>query len=404
MARWNINPYLYKQFSNDAGEMFDFTMTNIMDGFYNSSLSTTTDGTFKAVCLSGINDEANDGTSTSIKSAQTSSVSFDLSGFFSTNYINIIVRPLQPFGQMIVDPRLHMGNSDMINDIISMHKSSFTARSDYSLKYTDAIQFGQIIECYFEDGSISNSDFKSLRFKQPTGVLLDPTFVELGTALAADGAALDWDWTSASLLGNSTPYDGNLVTVSGTKKYLGSRSSGISPPGFWKSFRKKIEAHIQSEYPELGFKVANLGVTRDLAAAADRGSNKARASGSKHGAGLAQDLYLHTEKYGKYTSYKRFNPILAQDQKLVNSIIRFVSRPEYSRIQWGGAFGSGKRALNIGDTPKGRGELEFHHFEFKNNEIPNLFKGFEAELVKLGIKPSELTGTRALAKLYKKLL
>jgi len=145
-------------------------------------------------------------------------------------------------------------------------------------------------------------------------------------------------------------------------------------------------------------------VTRDLAAAADRGSNKARASGSKHGAGLAQDLYLHTEKYGKYTSYKRFNPILAQDQKLVNSIIRFVSRPEYSRIQWGGAFGSGKRALNIGDTPKGRGELEFHHFEFKNNEIPNLFKGFEAELVKLGIKPSELTGTRALAKLYKKLL
>lgn len=402
MARWNVNPYLYKQFSNSASEMFDFTMTNIMDGFYNSSLSKTTDGTFKAVCLSGINDEANDGTSTSTKSAQTSSVSSDIDGVLSTNYINIVVRPLQPFGKMIVDPRLHKGDSDMVNDIISMHKSSFTARSDYSLKYTDAIQFGQVIDCYFEEGSISNSDFKSLRFKQPTGVLLDLSFVELGSALTSDGAMLDWSF--AALLGNSSPYEGNLVTVSGNKKYLGSRSSGISPPDFWKNFRKKIEAHIQSEYPELGFKVANLGVTRDLAASADRGSNKARASGSKHGAGLAQDLYLHTEKYGKYTSYKKFNPILAQDQKLVDSIIRFVSRPEYSRIRWGGSFGSGKQALNIGDTPKGRGQLEFHHFEFKNNEIPNLFKGHEAELGKLGMKSSELVSTKALAKLYKKLL
>ena len=55
------NPYLYRQFSNNAKEMFNYTMTNLMDSFYDSVMDSSTDGSFKAVCLSGIKTEDNTG-------------------------------------------------------------------------------------------------------------------------------------------------------------------------------------------------------------------------------------------------------------------------------------------------------------------------------------------------------
>ena len=193
-------------------------------------------------------------------------------------------------------------------------------------------------------------------------------------------------------------YDGPLVTVKGSKKYLGKPGTGMSPEGFWDEFRSKLESHINSAYPDLGLKVDNLGVSRDLAKAADPGGNTARVAGSKHGGGFAQDVYLHTKKYGQFTSFKKDNKKLAQDQKLVDSIIDFVA--QYPDIRWGGAFGSGGDALSKGTLPKGRGILEFHHFEFKGSKIPSLFSGHEKELAKVGTKPSELTNTKGLAKLY----
>ena len=51
------NPYLYREFQNNPIEMFDFTMTNIMDNFYDSALNSATEGIFEAVCLSGLRTE-----------------------------------------------------------------------------------------------------------------------------------------------------------------------------------------------------------------------------------------------------------------------------------------------------------------------------------------------------------
>ena len=200
-------------------------------------------------------------------------------------------------------------------------------------------------------------------------------------------------------------YDGPLVTDSNGKKYLGDPGVGMSPPGYWQEFRSKLSAHINKVYPELGFKIDNLGVTRDLAAAADAGSNTARVSGSKHGAGLAQDIYMHTKKYGEYTSYKNDNPKLAKDQKLVDAIISFLETSSYSgKVFWGGAFSSGKRSLKKGQLPKDRGILEFHHFEFANKDMPNYFTKYKDELAKLGLRPGQITSTKALGKLYNMLL
>ena len=204
---------------------------------------------------------------------------------------------------------------------------------------------------------------------------------------------------------NNAAYEGPLVTDSNGKRYLGDPSIGMSPPGYWKEFRSKLNAHINKVYPELGFKIDNLGVTRDLAAAADAGGNTARVSGSKHGAGLAQDIYMHTKKYGEYTSYKNDNPKLAKDQKLVDAIISFLETPSYNgKVFWGGAFSSGKRSLKKGQLPKDRGILEFHHFEFANKDMPNYFTKYKDELAKLGLKPGQITSTKALGNLYNKLL
>jgi len=200
-------------------------------------------------------------------------------------------------------------------------------------------------------------------------------------------------------------YEGPLVTISNGKKYLGDPLIGISPPGYWENFRKKLNSHIDKEYPELGIEIANLGVTRSLGAAADPGTNTARIAGSKHGAGLAQDVYIHTKKYGKFTAYKKDNPKLAKDQKLVDAIISFLNTPEYKdKVYWGGAFSSNKKSLNTGEQPKNRGILEFHHFEFASKDMPKYFTPHEAELVKLGLSSKKITSSKGLAKLYKAIL
>ncbi len=204
---------------------------------------------------------------------------------------------------------------------------------------------------------------------------------------------------------DESSYEGPLVSVANGKKYLGDPSIGMSPPGYWKEFRSKLNAHINKVYPELGFKIDNLGVSRDLGAAADAGGNTARVSGSKHGAGLAQDIYMHTKKYGKYTSYKKDNPKLAKDQKLVDAIISFLETSSYSgKVFWGGAFSSNKRSLKKGQAPKDRGILEFHHFEFADEDMPNYFTKYKDELEKLGINSGQITSTKALGNLYNKLL
>jgi len=196
----------------------------------------------------------------------------------------------------------------------------------------------------------------------------------------------------------SSSYEGPLVTVKGNKKYLGKPRTGLSPDGYWSKFRSDLESHINSAYPELGLKIDNLGVSRDLKQAADPGDNKARVAGSKHGGGFAQDVYFHTDKYGKYTNFRKDNKVLAKDQKLVDSIVDFIDK--YPDLRWGGAFGSGGSSLEKGKAPIGRGVLEFHHFEFKGKEIPKFFAQYKDELAKIGTEPEDLTSTKGLGKLY----
>ena len=195
------------------------------------------------------------------------------------------------------------------------------------------------------------------------------------------------------------------MTVKNGEKYIGNPIIGLSDSGFWEGFRKALEEHIKKDYPKIGIKIEDLGITRDLAQAANAEGNPDRVSGSKHGCGLAQDVKMHTELYGPYEDYKTMNKKLAEDEVLVNAIREFMAKSENSDLVWGGTFGKkGSDTLTIGELPEGRGITEFHHFEFKNSKMPAFFSKHESELEKLGMKSSELTSTTKLGELYNKLL
>ena len=148
--------YMFRLLTTDKGR-YQLTTERLMSEFYRGSNSSETDGTFKAVCLSGIRTDENEGSGTDINDAN-----------ISGKFIDIIVRPLTPFGDILPDPRL-LTDPKQINDAISTHKAMFLAKSDFGFKDQSSISFGQVINCYFEDGSIANSDFSGLRFAEPQG-------------------------------------------------------------------------------------------------------------------------------------------------------------------------------------------------------------------------------------------
>ena len=141
-----------------------------MDGFYDNAMDQSTDGIFKAVCLSGIKTEDNDGGSQSVEDA-----SVDQFG-----YATIILRPLTPFGAMMPDPASYTDPID-INQAILSNGAMFSGRSDFIIDGANMPQFGQIVNCYYEQGSIGASKFTALRFADPKIEEFDERYRDLGS-------------------------------------------------------------------------------------------------------------------------------------------------------------------------------------------------------------------------------
>jgi hypothetical protein len=160
--------YMFRQLTGTTGR-YQLTTERLMSQFYRGSMESSTDGTFKAVCLSGIRTDENEGSGPDINDAN-----------IVGKFIDIIVRPLTPFGDILPDPRL-LTDPNEINNTISIHKTMWTAKSDFGFKDQSAVAFGQVINCYFEDGSIANSDFSGLRFAEPQGAIFDESFLKLST-------------------------------------------------------------------------------------------------------------------------------------------------------------------------------------------------------------------------------
>ena len=224
------NPYLYKQFSNSVADMYDYTMTNLMDGHYDNVMASSTDGTFKAVCLSGIRTGDNGGSGPDANDAS-----------IKGDFIEIIVRPLTPFGSILPNPAAFT-NPKEINDAISTHKAVWLAKSDFESKDQSSISFGQVINCYFENGSIENSDFSGLRFAEPQGETYDDSILKLASIKGVAASKCAFDKGNPSLLGSPSkePPNEDIITLA---ERFDNESSGYKSRNSW--FIAKLHPEFQ---------------------------------------------------------------------------------------------------------------------------------------------------------------
>lgn len=185
------NPHKFRLYTNSSSDLYNYQMNNIMDSFYDNAMNQSTDGVFKAVCLSGIKTEDNDFGSTNPEDGTLNEL----------GYAEIIVKPLTAFGDMLPDPASY-SEPTQINQAILLHRSMYSARSDYVVEATSMPQFGQIINCYFEQGSIASSQFTGLRFSESKVAEFHQRYLNLATIEGVQTALGAFNGANPSLLGD----------------------------------------------------------------------------------------------------------------------------------------------------------------------------------------------------------
>jgi len=198
----NINQSTFSDYINNSKQFFEWTMAVNHEANQNQANSFP-EGTFKAVCLSGFRSNNNTGGSDRIEDGYTGGGS----------YCNVIVRPLDSVGfdLAIPDPRKFADSrispneqTQLINLAISSHKPLYIARSNFKVYSKTSIEFGQIVECYFESGNISKGNAGGLRFKKPSSPpdFGDGSFRDLAEIPGVSTSDLDFQGTRTSLLGD----------------------------------------------------------------------------------------------------------------------------------------------------------------------------------------------------------
>jgi len=195
----DINAHVNR--TNNPEELFDLTMNNLLDGFYDYALDSSNEGKFKAICLSGFKFESNAGDGPDQEQFMPAG------GTEAGQFMTIIVRPLQSFADSIPDPKNAKDPSQLIR-FIAAHKV-FTAVCDQAGSGEEATKipaFGQIVDCYYEYGSVSKSNYGFLKWS-PQDIETNPvpTYRALqsmeGTKAAADAFAKG----AVAVLGSEEP-------------------------------------------------------------------------------------------------------------------------------------------------------------------------------------------------------
>ena len=198
----NINQSTFSDYVNNSKQFFEWTMAVNHEANQNQANSFP-EGTFKAVCLSGFRSNNNTGGSDRIEDGYTGGGS----------YCNVIVRPLDSVGfdltipdpRKFADPRISPNEqTELINLAIASHKPLYIARSNFKVYSKTSIEFGQIVECYFESGNISKGNAGGLRFKKPSSPadFGDGSFRDLAEIPGVSTSDLSFQGTRTSLLGD----------------------------------------------------------------------------------------------------------------------------------------------------------------------------------------------------------
>ena len=189
------NPSAHRNAINNPEELFDLTMSNLNDAFYDYALDSTTDGKFKAICLSGlvVGDNVGGVTAGAIEPA-----------IVVGNTTTILVRPLQPFAETLPDPASSTSSVQLLKNI-RLHKV-FTAKYDKNEQLPSIPQFGEIVDCYYENGSISKSIYSNLRF-EPSSIKgeIIPGYRRLQSMDFSQSTASTFNQNSPAVLGPPNP-------------------------------------------------------------------------------------------------------------------------------------------------------------------------------------------------------
>ena len=198
MARYkkgSVHPELYRFFENSGPESFDFLMTRITENDAASLYKDSSDGIIRCIVLSGYKSGDNTGASTEPIDGK-----FDSEGNF-----RIAVLPLNKIGQQFgsVESFFSRSEEEVVESIFDV-MSVFYPKADYGYDASSPVNFGQYVDCYFEDGSEINSDFRNMNFQSPP----DPP-VYHPSALASIGIAINSS-ASGSFAGSSPSTLGDL--------------------------------------------------------------------------------------------------------------------------------------------------------------------------------------------------
>ena len=189
-----FNPALRRIFS-DPESYFKYSLNNLFDSFYNSFLDVSTDGQFDAVIVSGYRTNKNAGNGQDV---------IDATYVYENGkkYLSVTVVPKTIFGEILPDPTKFKNVND-ITSIFRLFSTQFRARSEFSVEGgTPTLEYGQIVKCYFEEGSIQKSDFTGLRFVAPRDdTVLDRAYLDLYGGDVSGGVIEVFNTSTSLLLG-----------------------------------------------------------------------------------------------------------------------------------------------------------------------------------------------------------
>ena len=249
----------------------------------------------------------------------------------------------------------------------------YLARSDFEFLDTDPISFGQVVDCYFEKGSISNSDFTTLRFSQPNGVIVDSSYSDLATIEGVSSLALG-EWSSATLLGaggidpryppKTGTYIGTNATFNGQLIENGNLPTELMGKANVGKYRPLILAEIVPFYDKLatGFKTTFPGYElRGSGYRSYEGQLKVRIKKPKlaavpgtsnHGWGLAIDM-SYSDPSGASQSF-------SYSGKYYKWLLSKQAEFGFINPEWARENGTGKKHKSKKEEP--------WHWEFKNKK------------------------------------
>lgn len=192
-----LNPNKARLFANNPQQLYEYQKAREMEGLQDSMMNTFTDGIFKAVCLGGVRTEDNTTVAVDPNDAQGN----HMQGTFTV--------PVCPWDPVRDAPLPWAGfnpavasNANQVNSAIAVAAYKYTAMSDFTIAAQDAIQFGQILDCYFEFGSLANANARSIRFLKPPSVThYSRRITALATLEGVNTAMGSFEGSMVSLLG-----------------------------------------------------------------------------------------------------------------------------------------------------------------------------------------------------------